>query len=210
MNNVLISWKAKWKDCVTLSSAEAEYVVASMCWQEVIYLWALLRGFGCKQLAPTVVWEDNTTCIQMANNPVNRKFTLHINMHCYFVWDLVCDGALTLVKCAGPGMATSSPVSDWDAAGVPGVLLPVGIQLAYSCNSGCGLRRGVSEACRVPSSRGGGASTLSGGGELFNLKGHPLRGRVKSCDSSLSRGVPVGTAELGHDGSRDLTGIGRV
>eukprot|EP00961_Rhodomonas_salina_P229365 3099706-Rhodomonas_salina.1 len=78
LNNAPVSWKAKRQDCVTLSSAEAEYVAASMAGQEVIYLRAMLRGFGHEQLKPTVVWEDNAACIQIANNPVNCKFTLHI------------------------------------------------------------------------------------------------------------------------------------
>eukprot|EP00961_Rhodomonas_salina_P239683 3237660-Rhodomonas_salina.2 len=34
LNSEPVSWKAKHQDCVTLSSAEAEYVAASMCWQE--------------------------------------------------------------------------------------------------------------------------------------------------------------------------------
>ena len=101
MNNAPISWKAKRQDCVTLSSAEAEYVAASMCGQEVVYLRAMLRGFGYEQVAATLVWEDNAACIQIANNPVNRKFTRHIDVQRYFVRDLVWDGALTLVKCAG-------------------------------------------------------------------------------------------------------------
>eukprot|EP00961_Rhodomonas_salina_P188848 2548382-Rhodomonas_salina.2 len=65
---------------------------------------------------------------------------------------------------AQPGMATSWPVSDGDAAAVPGVLLPVGIQLAYGGNGSCCLRLGVSEACTVgvPSSGGGGTSARSG------------------------------------------------
>eukprot|EP00961_Rhodomonas_salina_P089678 1206074-Rhodomonas_salina.1 len=79
MNSTPISWKAKRQDCVTLSSAEAEYVAASMAGQEVVYLRAMLRGLGFEQLTPTVVWEDNAACIQMANNPVNRKFTRHMD-----------------------------------------------------------------------------------------------------------------------------------
>eukprot|EP00961_Rhodomonas_salina_P092746 1248272-Rhodomonas_salina.3 len=93
--------QAKRQNCVTLSSAEAEYVAASMCRQEVIYLRALLRGFGAEQVHPTEVWEDNAACIQIANNPVNRKFTRHINVRRYFVLDMVRDGLLLLVKCAG-------------------------------------------------------------------------------------------------------------
>eukprot|EP00961_Rhodomonas_salina_P247628 3345394-Rhodomonas_salina.1 len=72
-----------------------------MCGQEVVYLRVMLRGFGYEQQAPTVVWEDNAACIAIANNPVNRKFTRHINVRRYFVWDLVRDAVLTLVKCAG-------------------------------------------------------------------------------------------------------------
>eukprot|EP00961_Rhodomonas_salina_P170864 2303698-Rhodomonas_salina.1 len=101
LNNALISWKAKRQDCVTLSSVEAEYVAASMACQEVVYLRAMLRGFGYKQLGPTVVWEDNAACIQIANNPVNSKFTRHIDTRRYYVRDLVHDGELVLVKCAG-------------------------------------------------------------------------------------------------------------
>ena len=78
-NNAPVSWKAKRQDCVTLSSAEAEYVAASMCRQEVVYLRAILRSFGYEQQKPTQVWEDNAACIAMSENPVNRKFTQHID-----------------------------------------------------------------------------------------------------------------------------------
>eukprot|EP00961_Rhodomonas_salina_P008372 113776-Rhodomonas_salina.1 len=87
LNNTPISWKAKQQDCVTLSSAEAE---------------AILQGFGHEQLNQTEVWEDNTACIQIANNLVNRKFTCHIQVDTllYYVLDLVKDGVMTLVKCS--------------------------------------------------------------------------------------------------------------
>eukprot|EP00961_Rhodomonas_salina_P228922 3094131-Rhodomonas_salina.1 len=67
-----------------------------MAGQEVVYLRAILRGFGFEQTEPTAVWEDNATCIQMANNPVNRKFTRHIDTRWYYVRDLVKDGVMTL------------------------------------------------------------------------------------------------------------------
>eukprot|EP00961_Rhodomonas_salina_P082853 1113677-Rhodomonas_salina.1 len=67
-----------------------------MCGQEVIYLRALLRGFGAEQVRPTKVWEDNAACIQIANNQVNRKFTRHIDVRRYFVRDMVRDGLMTL------------------------------------------------------------------------------------------------------------------
>eukprot|EP00961_Rhodomonas_salina_P118456 1594730-Rhodomonas_salina.1 len=74
-----------------------------MAGQEVIYLRVMLRGFGYEQARPTVVWdsEDNAACIPIANNPVNRKFTRHIDVRHYFVRDLVRDGAMVLIKCAG-------------------------------------------------------------------------------------------------------------
>jgi hypothetical protein len=47
------------------------------------------------------VWEDNAACIQISENPVNRKFTRHIDTRRYFVRDLVRDKTMVLVKCAG-------------------------------------------------------------------------------------------------------------
>eukprot|EP00961_Rhodomonas_salina_P230267 3112036-Rhodomonas_salina.1 len=67
-----------------------------MAGQEVVYLRAILRGFGVEQTTATEVWEDNTACIQIAKNPVNSKFTRHIDVLSYYVRDLVQDGVMTL------------------------------------------------------------------------------------------------------------------
>eukprot|EP00961_Rhodomonas_salina_P220708 2983911-Rhodomonas_salina.1 len=84
------------RDCVTLRSAEAEYVAASMAGQEVVYLLAILLGLGYEQTNVTEVWGDNAVCIQISKNPVNSKFTLHIDVRRYYVRDLVQEGTMAL------------------------------------------------------------------------------------------------------------------
>mmetsp|Transcript_95507 Transcript_95507/g.143099 ORF Transcript_95507/g.143099 Transcript_95507/m.143099 type:complete len:90 (+) Transcript_95507:296-565(+) len=46
-------------------------------------------------MQPTEVWEDNAACIQIANNPVNRKFTRHIDVRRYFVRYLIFESGAT-------------------------------------------------------------------------------------------------------------------
>eukprot|EP00961_Rhodomonas_salina_P046429 623078-Rhodomonas_salina.2 len=53
LNNGPVSWKAKRQGCVTLSSAEAEFVAASQCGQEVLYLRQLLEQLSHGQTEPT-------------------------------------------------------------------------------------------------------------------------------------------------------------
>jgi hypothetical protein len=68
-----ISWKSRRQDSVDLSTSEAEYMAASPCGQEVVYIRAILRDFGVTQTQPTLVYEDNLACIVMSVNPVSRK-----------------------------------------------------------------------------------------------------------------------------------------
>jgi len=84
-----VSWKSRRQDCVSLSTSEAEYVAASQCGQEVLYLREIMRDFGYAALTPTEVYEDNLACIAMSENPVRRKFSRHIDIRRYFVRDLV-------------------------------------------------------------------------------------------------------------------------
>ena len=84
---------------MSLSSAESEYIAASHCSQEVIYLREILRGFNCAQDEPTVIFEDNQACIAMSENQVHRERSRHIDVRKYFVRDLVDDKVLKLIHC---------------------------------------------------------------------------------------------------------------
>ena len=96
-----ISSRAKRQSCTTLSSAEAEFVEASVCGQEVIYLRNLLRDLGYAQTEPTLVYEDNAACILMSENPAHPDRARHIDTRIWFLRDMVRDKVIKLVKCAG-------------------------------------------------------------------------------------------------------------
>jgi hypothetical protein len=99
LNGGAISWKSKRQGTVSLSSAESEYIAASKCSQEVVYLREILLGFKCEQVLPTIVYEDNRACIAMSENQVHRERSKHIDVRKYFVRDLVEAKVLKLVPC---------------------------------------------------------------------------------------------------------------
>ena len=82
---------------MSLSTSEAEFVAASQCAQEVLYLRKILRDFHETQLSPTLVYEDNLACITMSENTVRRKYSRQIDIRRYFVRELVADGVLILI-----------------------------------------------------------------------------------------------------------------
>ncbi len=102
LNGGPISWKSSRQGGVTLRSSETEFVAASQAGQEVVYLGALFRGFGYTQKDPTEIWEDNASCIMMSENPTNRDRSRHFDVKVHFLRDLVRDGHVKLLKCAGP------------------------------------------------------------------------------------------------------------
>ena len=74
---------------------------ASQAGQKVVYLRALLRGFGYPQRGATEIWEDNSSCITMSENLTNRDRSQHVDVKVHFLLDLVRDGHIQLVQCAG-------------------------------------------------------------------------------------------------------------
>jgi hypothetical protein len=80
---------------------------------EVVYLRELLKGFqvlssseethsfGHPQKKPTEIWEDIASCIIMSENPTNRDRSRHVDVKAHYLRDLVRDGHVKPVKCAG-------------------------------------------------------------------------------------------------------------
>jgi len=70
LNGVAISWRIKRQATVSLSSAESEFIAASQCGQEMVYLREILKGFGAEQDSCTRTFEDNQAYIAVREHSV--------------------------------------------------------------------------------------------------------------------------------------------
>jgi hypothetical protein len=92
VNEGAVSWKSGLQNIVTLSSCEVEYIALCSEVCEVRYLRSLLHSLGFKQCISTVIWEDNSSTILIAENEcssVGRN--KHIDIRCKFVAQTIAD-----------------------------------------------------------------------------------------------------------------------
>jgi hypothetical protein len=68
----LVSWNSKKQNCVALSTAEAEYVAASACCAQLLWMRQTLRDFGCP-FTKILLLCDNESAIKLANNPISSQ-----------------------------------------------------------------------------------------------------------------------------------------
>ena len=90
LNGSAISWKSKCQSVVALSSAEAEFMAASSLVQEVTYARRFLEKLGFPQTSPTLIYEDNRTCIAWSEGSVGGSDRAkHIDLRQHFVHEAV-------------------------------------------------------------------------------------------------------------------------
>jgi hypothetical protein len=80
-----VAWKSKRQTAVSRSSAEAELRALATTTAEIIWLRWLLADFGVDSSHPTLLRCDNTSAIQIANNPVKHELTKHIGVDASFI-----------------------------------------------------------------------------------------------------------------------------
>jgi hypothetical protein len=85
---------------VALSSAEAEYMALCAATQEAAHLRVLLQDIlpAYKASAePAIIFEDNTACIAMSNNPVHHERTKHIDNKYHFIRERILSKEIHVV-----------------------------------------------------------------------------------------------------------------
>ena len=91
----LVSWTSKKQNSVALSTAEAEYIAAGACCTQILYMKQTLLDYGVV-LEKVPLLCDNESAVKIANNPVQRSRTKHIDIRHHFLRDHVAKGDIIL------------------------------------------------------------------------------------------------------------------
>ena len=118
-----IEWVSTKQKAIALSSTEAEYMAARDMVKSVVWARRLFQEFGYDDLGcpdhdgplteeemngakPTVIWEDNSGCIEWSKNPIDFKKRKHIDIAYKYVDAKVAEGEVKLsYKCTEHQMA---------------------------------------------------------------------------------------------------------
>ncbi|KAJ9556969.1 hypothetical protein OSB04_011583 [Centaurea solstitialis] len=91
----LVCWSSRKQNCVSLSTAEAEYVAATCCCSLVLWMKTQLADYGYT-MHPIPIYYDSSSAIQIAANPVQHSRTRHIDIRYHFIKDHVEKGNIEL------------------------------------------------------------------------------------------------------------------
>ncbi|KAJ9544703.1 hypothetical protein OSB04_024410 [Centaurea solstitialis] len=88
LGNKLVSWASKKQQCVSTSTAEAEYVAAASCCSQVLWMQSQLRDYGL-EYKKIPIYCDSKSAIAISANPVQHSKTKHIDIRYHFLKDNV-------------------------------------------------------------------------------------------------------------------------
>ena len=95
MRNNLISWFNKKQNCVSLSTAEVEYIATGSSCSQLLWMKQMLKEYNVEQDVLTL-YCDNLSAIYISKNPIQHSRTKHIDIRHHFIRDLVEEKVVTL------------------------------------------------------------------------------------------------------------------
>ena len=85
IGSTVVSWYSRKQRSMALSSAEAEYMVASLAACEAIWMRKILVRLFSSHLDSTVIYCDNQSCIKLSVNPVFHDKSKHIDIRYHHI-----------------------------------------------------------------------------------------------------------------------------
>lgn len=104
LGEATVCWASRKQTSVSLSSMEAEYFALSEACKEVVWLRRLLEEIGEKQGGPTVILEDNRSCIDFVKEERLSRRSKHIDTRLCYTRDLVEKAVVVLQHCSSENM----------------------------------------------------------------------------------------------------------
>jgi hypothetical protein len=92
----VIAYRCKTQTITATSSTEAEFIAAVSAAKVAKYLRSILRELGFSQKGPTVLYEDNESCIKMINASVPTERSRHIDISYFAIQDWKSAGDILL------------------------------------------------------------------------------------------------------------------
>jgi hypothetical protein len=80
-----VSWQSKRQPTIAKSTTEAEYMALYSTCTEVLWLRHLLIDLGLPPPGPIQIFEDNTSCIKLAQRPQDQSRTKHIDITYHYI-----------------------------------------------------------------------------------------------------------------------------
>jgi hypothetical protein len=96
LGSSLVSWSSRKQSSVAQSTIEAEYVAASSCCSQLLWITYTMSDFG-EEYTHVPLQCDSTSVISVAKNPVLHSKTKHIEVRYHFLRDNVDKGKIALV-----------------------------------------------------------------------------------------------------------------
>ncbi|GKD06494.1 putative ribonuclease H-like domain-containing protein [Tanacetum coccineum] len=97
MEKMLISWQCKKQTVVANSTTKAEYIVASNCCGQVLWIQNQLLDYGYNFMQ-TKIHIDNESTICIVKNPVFHSKTKHIEIRHHFIRDFNEKKLIQMIK----------------------------------------------------------------------------------------------------------------
>ncbi|CAM9801393.1 unnamed protein product, partial [Heterosigma akashiwo] len=92
-----IVWSSKLQGAVTTSTVEAKYLALRSAVKDIMWLRSLLAELGCPQYDPTPVVEDNSACVEWANDLVVSKKNGHFHVSYHLAKEQVSLGTIRML-----------------------------------------------------------------------------------------------------------------
>lgn len=96
LNKSLITWVSQKQRCVALSSCEAEFMAATAAACQGVWLGNLLGQLTNLKRHPVVLYINNKSAIDLANNPVFHGRSKHIIIRYHFIRECVERGEIII------------------------------------------------------------------------------------------------------------------